>query len=155
MDGSTKGGTLLVVIAVLAGLALLVFGLRTERVVTESPPEYAYDPATDGARGPVVVSTAATGGFSFFGLQLSDQDHTVSVRFLAPPGCAALLTGDDRWPNDAAACQTPYSVVGTVDGTGTTADGRSLIGVAISVTPECAAAVDLGSVWPPDFEACR
>lgn len=155
MDGSNRGATALVVVVVLAGLALVFFGLRTERVVTEAPPEYAYDPATQGDLGPIVVSTKATGGFSFFGLQLSEQDHTVSVRFLAPSGCSALLATDDRWPSSASECATPYDVTGVIDGLGTTADGRSLIGVAIDVSPECADAVELGTVWPPDVEACR
>ena len=154
MSGRSTGGTGPIVALVLVGVALVFFGLRTERVETVETPTFPYDPTTQGDLGPIVVGTSVSGGFSLFDLQLSAPDHAVSVRFLAPPECAPLLSGVDAWPPALVECGTPFNVSGTIDGLGTAPNGRSLIGVAIPVSAECAAAVELGSVWPPANPAC-
>jgi hypothetical protein len=154
MGARSKGGSGLVIALVLVGVALVFLGLRTQRVVTVEIPTYAYDPTTQGDLGPIIVGTTESGGFSLLGLQLSEPDHTASVRFLAPEACAAELSGEGAWPAAAPECETPYAIQGTTDGTGTAPDGRTLIGVAIDVPAACAEAVELGSVWPPPNPAC-
>lgn len=149
----TSGAGILAAVVV-AVLALAFFGLRPQRVVTEPAAEYPYDPATEGDLGPVVVSTRSSGGFRLLGFQLGHQQHTVSVRFVAPPGCSQQLATGQSWPVANPACTTPYTVTGTIGGLGTTADGRSLIGLDIDVSRECSATVELGTVWPPTTGAC-
>ena len=102
----------------------------------------------------VVTGRNASGGFSIFGLDLTDPTHTVDVTFTVPEECVADIGHESRWPSDDPLCAGPIDVAGPVSGSGRTADGLGLVSVRITVTRECHEAIAIGAPWPAQVPAC-
>ncbi len=135
-------------------LAAMVFvALRpgsTEVVVDDATP---IAPPEAGAA--VVASLRQSGGFSPFGLRITDSTHYVEVQFVTEPGCLALVDSGDPWPMPYPECSSPVEMVGEVGGLGRTLSGDSLVGVQIKVPGDCYNLLERGMTWPSGHPECH
>lgn len=142
-----------IVVLTLLGLAALFYLLRpagSEVVVDDAGP---IDPPGPGVA--VIASVRASGGFSIFGIRLTDPTYFAEVQFVTEAGCAGLVESGDPWPTPHSQCPGPAEIAGEVSGLGRTASGDALIGVRIEVPKACHRALTPGMGWPPDLQECR
>lgn len=137
---------------IVLAFGLVFFALRagtTTITYDDSPP---VSIPTTGV--PVVASLREAGGFSLLGVHFGSRKHFVEVQFMTQPGCSALLTPGDPWPPPYPECTSTVSLTGTVGGLGVTADGRSLVGVQMTVSRACFEQLERGMTWPSGLDEC-
>jgi hypothetical protein len=134
-----------------AGLVFVVLRPGSTEVVVDDATPIA--PPEDGSA--VIGSLRESGGFSLFGLRITDSTHYVEVQFITEPGCSLLVDPGDPWPTPYPQCSSPVGIVGKVGGLGTTMSGDSLVGVQIKVPGYCYDLLERGMAWPPDHPECR
>jgi len=141
-----------VVVLMMLGLGLIFFGLRsgTATITYDGSPPVSVP--TTGV--PVVAFLREAGGFSLFGLQFGRRTHHVEVQFVTEPGCSARLTPGDPWPAPDPECTSVVELSGTVAGLGVMVDGRSLVGVEMTVSRACFEQLEPGMSWPTGIPPC-
>ncbi len=145
-------GVVLLAVFVAGVVGVFSFGLRAGKVevVNDQRPEVL---PTD--RGTAVVAVLReTGGWSLFGVRITDSTPHVEVRFQTEPGCSGLLRSGDPWPSAFPQCSSPVKIVGTVSGLGVTPSGDSLVGVEFDVSRACFELLDRGAAWPTNDPEC-
>jgi len=95
-----------------------------------------------------------SGGFSPFGIQITDSTHYVEVQFITQPVCLEMVDSGDPWPTPYPERTSPVEVVGEVGGSGRTMSGEFLVGVQIKVPGDCYDLLERGMKWPPDHPEC-
>lgn len=154
LENATRRPTRVGGVAVLALLALgaLLLALRPATTVVTVDDAPQVQPPADGTA--VVAVLRAPGGLAPFGIRIIDPTHTIEVRFLTGPGCAALLTPGDPWPTPHPECAAQAEVAGTVGSLGITDTGGSLVGVTFTLPGGCYERLEPGMPWPPGVPEC-
>jgi len=137
----------------LVAAALVFVALRpgsTEVRFDDAPP---IAPPEAGAA--VVVSLHQSGGFSPFGLRITDSTHYVEVQFITQPDCFVVVDSGDPWPTPYPECSSPVEMVGEVAGWGRTMSGDSLVGVQIMIPGDCYDLLERDMMWPSDHPECH
>ena len=144
-------GVVVLVVFVLGVVGVFWFGLDTGKVevVKDERPEVL--PTERGTA--LVAGLRKSGGWSLFGVDITNSTSYVEVRFLTDPGCSGLLRSGDPWPASFPQCSGPLKIVGKVRGLGVTPSGDSIVGVEFEVPRACFELLGRGMVWPiPDPE---
>jgi len=149
-QGGTRPTTIILVALLAVGVGIMALRPGSVEVSVDDVPPVT--PPADGTA--VVADSRGPGGLNLFGIQIIDPTHTVDVVFLTGPGCSALLLSGDPWPAPYPSCASDVDVSGSVGGLGVTEDGRSLVGVTVTVSRACFERVERGMVWPPDLAEC-
>jgi len=146
-------GVLGIVGLILLAAAVAFVALRpgSTVVVVDDAPPIAFPEAGIA----VVASLRQSGGFSPFGLRITESTHYVEVHFITEPGCSVVVDSGDPWPTPYPECSSPVEMVGEVGGLGRTMSGDSLVGVQIKVPGACYDLLERGMTWPSDHPECH
>ena len=146
-------------IIILAISGLLIIGaalLGTEETIGPDLTEtFEFVPADHAIGEAIVVSKKVSEGSTIFWIEFREDEHHVTVTFTAGEECLGAMNGLETWPPNDPNCAGPSGISGRLAGEGRTAEGYALISVAIPVTEECYAAVELGMQWSSAPAVCR